>query len=99
MIPHGNCNLTRVDNATVDTLYEEGLKGSPKMMTTALHCRIMGKPGRTWALKKFLDYVQSKEGVWIATVRTPAYTRIYCAGCGLPLSAYSSSTALWHRLD
>jgi putative urate catabolism protein len=48
-----------------DVLYEEGLSGSPKMMNVALHCRISGKPGRMKALLKFLDYVQSKEKVWI----------------------------------
>ncbi|TVY38211.1 Chitin deacetylase 1 [Lachnellula cervina] len=29
-----------------DTLYEERCGGSPKMMTIALHCRCIGKPGR-----------------------------------------------------
>ena len=30
------------------------------MMTVGLHCRIVGKPGRTQGLIKFLDYVRSK---------------------------------------
>lgn len=50
-----------------DTLYEEGKEGSPKMMTIALHCRCIGKPGRFQALKKIVDYIASKEGVWVAT--------------------------------
>lgn len=51
-----------------DVLYEEGEQGSPKMMSVGLHCRLVGKPGRLAALKKFLDYVSTKEGVWITTV-------------------------------
>jgi len=49
-----------------DCLYEEG-KNKPKMMSVGLHCRIIGKPSRFMALKKFLDYVQSHEDVWITT--------------------------------
>ncbi|KAK5938723.1 hypothetical protein PMZ80_008915 [Knufia obscura] len=50
-----------------DTLYEEGQEGTPKMMTVGLHCRIVGKPGRFADLKRFCEYVNSKEGVWVAT--------------------------------
>lgn len=50
-----------------DVLYEEGLEGSPKMMTIALHCRCMGKPARFAALKELVEYIASKEGVWVAT--------------------------------
>ncbi|WP_427979624.1 allantoinase PuuE [Agarivorans sp.] len=49
-----------------DCLYQEG-ESKPKMMSIGLHCRIIGKPSRFMALKKFLDYVQSHEGVWVAT--------------------------------
>lgn len=48
-----------------DCLYEEG-ESAPKMMSIGMHCRTLGKPSRFMALKKFLDYVQSHEGVWIA---------------------------------
>ena len=50
-----------------DTLYEEGEEGMPKMMTIATHCRCIGKPGRFQALKKIVEYIASKEGVWVAT--------------------------------
>lgn len=50
-----------------DVLYEEGLEGSPKMMTVGLHCRCIGKPARFAALKKFVEYIAAKEGVWVAT--------------------------------
>jgi putative urate catabolism protein len=47
-----------------DVLYAEG-EESPKMMNIGLHCRLSGKPGRAAALGRFLDYVQSHEGVWL----------------------------------
>jgi peptidoglycan/xylan/chitin deacetylase (PgdA/CDA1 family) len=52
----------------VDILYQEGLNGSPKMMTIGLHCRITGKAGRFAALKRFVEYIEGKPGVWVATV-------------------------------
>lgn len=52
---------------TLDTLLEESLS-SPKMMSVGLHCRVIGRPGRIVALKKFLEYVNEKrEGIWVAT--------------------------------
>ncbi|MRG58091.1 allantoinase PuuE [Phyllobacterium sp. SYP-B3895] len=49
-----------------DTLYAEGAAGSPKMMSIGLHCRLIGRPGRSAALARFIDYVQSHEKVWLA---------------------------------
>jgi peptidoglycan/xylan/chitin deacetylase (PgdA/CDA1 family) len=49
-----------------DCLYEEGKRGSPKMMSVGLHCRLVGRPGRAIGLAKFIDYVQSHDKVWIA---------------------------------
>lgn len=48
-----------------DMLLEEG-ESSPKMMSVGLHCRLVGRPGRAQALRKFLDYVQSTPDVWVA---------------------------------
>jgi putative urate catabolism protein len=48
-----------------DTLYAEGERGSPKMMSVGLHCRLVGRPGRAAALARFIDYVQSKDRVWL----------------------------------
>ncbi|WP_067094081.1 allantoinase PuuE [Marinomonas atlantica] len=48
-----------------DCLYAEG-ETAPKMMSIGMHSRTLGKPARFMALKKFLDYVQSHDGVWIA---------------------------------
>lgn len=52
-----------------DTLYEEGCKGSPKMMTIGLHCRLIGRPGRIAGLKRFMEYIKTKPGVWVTTRR------------------------------
>ena len=46
-----------------DTLYQEG-ETNPKMMSVGLHCRIVGRPGRFQALKKFVEYAQSHDKVW-----------------------------------
>ena len=35
------------------------------MMSVGLYCRIIGKPGRIQALKKFLDYIKKHKNVWI----------------------------------
>jgi len=51
-----------------DALYAEGDPESldrPKMMSIGMHCRLLGKPGRIGSLQRFLDHVQSREGVWI----------------------------------
>jgi len=46
-----------------DTLYEEGAE-APKMMSVGLHCRLVGRPGRIAALKRFLEYVKGFDDVW-----------------------------------
>ena len=50
---------------TFDELYAEG-EESPKMMSVGLHCRLAGRPGRTAALRKFLEYVVEHDDVWVA---------------------------------
>ena len=47
-----------------DTLYREGAT-HPKMMSVGLHCRIIGKPSRSTALRQFLEYVKEKPDVWL----------------------------------
>ena len=47
-----------------DMLYEEGAD-SPKMMSIGLHCRLVGRPGRAAALKRFLEYVRTHDQVWV----------------------------------
>ncbi|PTP38878.1 allantoinase PuuE [Vibrio splendidus] len=49
---------------TFDTLYMEG-ETAPKMMSVGLHCRLIGRPGRIAALRRFLDYVKQHGSVWL----------------------------------
>ena len=46
-----------------DTLYAEGAE-APRMMSVGLHCRLIGRPGRIAALRRFLDYARSHDKVW-----------------------------------
>lgn len=55
-----------------DQLYAEGEEGNPKMMSLGLHLRIIGRPGRIWALEEFFRHVRSKPDVWVTTRRAIA---------------------------
>ncbi len=55
-----------------DQLYAEGAEGHPKMMSLGLHLRIIGRPGRIWALEEFFRHVRSKNDVWVTTRRAIA---------------------------
>jgi len=55
--------------STFDCLYREGCNGTPKIMNIPMHSRILGKPGRSEALRNFMKYISEKEGVWVATRR------------------------------
>lgn len=46
-----------------DQLHREG----GRMMSLGLHLRIIGRPGRFWALEAFLDHVRRTSDVWVAT--------------------------------
>lgn len=46
-----------------DVLHAEG----GRMMSVGLHCRLAGRPGRAAAVARFLDYVASRDDVWVAT--------------------------------
>ena len=48
-----------------DCLYEEG-EETPKMMSVGLHCRITGRPPRSRAVDRFLQYAKGHPGVWFA---------------------------------
>ncbi len=49
-------------------LYEEGAE-KPKIMSIALHDRLIGRPGKAVGLIKFLDYARKHDRVWFATGR------------------------------
>lgn len=48
---------------TFDALYTEG-ETTPKMMSVGLHCRLIGRPGRIQALRRFIEYAKSHDSVW-----------------------------------
>ncbi len=49
-----------------DALYAEGKAGQAKMMSIGLHCRLIGRPGRVQALRRFMEYAKSHSDVWFA---------------------------------
>jgi putative urate catabolism protein len=50
---------------TFDALYLEG-ETAPRMMSIGLHCRVVGKPGRIGALRRFLEHITRHDRVWVA---------------------------------
>ncbi|MGE0747964.1 MAG: polysaccharide deacetylase family protein [Rhodospirillales bacterium] len=49
-----------------DTLYEEGAD-CPKLMSIALHDRLIGRPARIRGLVRFLEHARAHERVWFCT--------------------------------
>ncbi|MFN3662569.1 allantoinase PuuE [Yoonia sp.] len=49
--------------ASFDVLYREG----GRMLSIGLHCRLIGRPGRAEALRQFIEYAKSHDGVWFTT--------------------------------
>ena len=47
-----------------DQLHEEGAH-APKMMSVGMHARLLGHPARARGLARFLDYVRTRQDVWI----------------------------------
>ena len=53
---------------TLDVLLAQGQTSmQPRMMSLGLHLRIIGRPGRIWALERFLAHASQAQGVWITT--------------------------------
>ena len=48
-----------------DCLYREGAT-HPKMMSVGLHCRITGRPSRSQAVERFIEYANGFGDVWFA---------------------------------
>jgi allantoinase len=48
-----------------DLLYQEG-ETQPKMLTLALHDRLLGRPARAVGFARLVDYLRGHEKVWIA---------------------------------
>ncbi|MCZ6473660.1 MAG: allantoinase PuuE [SAR324 cluster bacterium] len=49
-----------------DALYTESAV-TPRMMSVGLHARIVGRPGRIAALRRFIEYAKGHGEVWFAT--------------------------------
>ncbi|WP_207917791.1 hypothetical protein [Sodalis ligni] len=49
-----------------EVLYAEAAQG-PRMMSIGLHPRMVGRPGRIRALKRFFDYAGQYSDVWFTT--------------------------------
>ena len=49
-----------------DMLWEEGAAGRPKMMSVGLHMRLIGHPARAMGLRRLLDHIAARRGVWVA---------------------------------
>lgn len=47
-----------------DTLYQEGLAGSPKLLSIGLHDRLIGRPGRIQGLVRLLEHMRMHDRVW-----------------------------------
>ncbi|MYZ49642.1 chitin deacetylase [Rhizobiales bacterium L72] len=47
-----------------DLLYREGERGAPKLLSIALHDRLIGRPARAAGLVRLLEHMRRHEGVW-----------------------------------
>ena len=56
-----------------DVLYEEGAE-RPGMMSIGLHSRLVGRPGRFAALRRFVDTVLAHDRVWLCRAATSLAT-------------------------
>src|SRR5207248_552986 len=52
----------------IETLDAEGAD-KPKLMSLAVHDRLIGRPGRITGLVRFLDHIAGRDRVWICTGR------------------------------
>jgi peptidoglycan/xylan/chitin deacetylase (PgdA/CDA1 family) len=51
-----------------EVMYEERAE-HPKLMSLALHDRLIGRPGRITRLVKFLEHITPHDCVWMCTGR------------------------------
>ena len=61
---HGDAFFSYLRDA-FDLHWAEGAE-RPSMMSVGMHCRLLGRPGRFRAFRRFLDHVARHDGVWIA---------------------------------
>lgn len=53
--------------ASFDWLLAESRREGARMLSVGLHLRIIGRPGRIWALEALLAHIGKADGVWVAT--------------------------------
>lgn len=56
-------DFTRALSEEFEALYEEGAR-RPRLMTIAVHARLIGKPARMMHFRRFLDELLARPGVW-----------------------------------
>ena len=78
-----------------DALYAEGVAGASKMMSVGLHCRLVGRPGRIQALRRFIEYVQGHDRVWLA--RRIDIARHWAETHPAPVPGVRPSEMDWHN--
>ena len=57
-----------------DWLLAESRRDGARMLSIGLHLRIIGRPGRIWALEALLDHICAAEGVWVTSRKAIAGT-------------------------
>ena len=66
LLPNGFVTADDFATYLIDSLDELCAEGG-RMMSVGLHCRIVGRPGRTPGLRRFLEHVAARDDVWVAT--------------------------------
>ena len=66
LLPNGFVTADDFATYLIDSLDELCAEGG-RMMSVGLHCRIVGRPGRTPGLRRFLEHVTARDDVWVAT--------------------------------
>src|SRR4051812_3064572 len=69
-----------------DVLYAESER-YPRMMSIGLHCRVIGRPGRSAALDRFIERAKGFDGVWFATREEIARSWLAVHGPEAPAAA------------
>jgi len=57
-------------------------------MSIGLHCRVIGRPGRSAALDRFIEHAKGFDGVWFATREEIARSWLR-AHAGVPAKPYA----------
>jgi putative urate catabolism protein len=66
LLPNGFVTADDFATYLIDSLDELRAEGG-RLMSVGLHCRIVGRPGRTAGLRRFLEHVAQHDDVWVAT--------------------------------